>query len=105
MLNIIKTLLFIIVNIAGWYTIPVVAGVSMKIGVFPEFMPGSVHDELFKFWFGGVGMWVWLGCFVVSISYFFLENEWKNWILLSPMFVTGIYGIATVVYFAFIYSS
>ena len=104
MLNIIKVILFIIVNIAGWYTISVVASVAIKMDVFPQFTPGSVHAETFKLWFLGGGMWVWIACALTSISYFFLENEWKNWLLLAPMFIPAAYGTAVLIYFNFIYT-
>ncbi len=103
MLNIIRVLLFIIVNIAGWYTIPVIASIAAKLDVFPKLPPG-IHTEAFKLWFLGGGMWVWIICAVISIGYFFTRNELKNWLLLAPMYVTAIYGTAVLLYFNFIYT-
>ncbi|GEM_PF-1690059 len=104
MLNIIKTILFIIVNIAGFYSIAVVGNMAVKIDIYPEFPPETYEYDLFIYWFYFVGMCIWIACALASISYFFMENEWKNWILLSPMFIPGIYGTAVVIYFFFVYT-
>ncbi len=103
MLNIIKVILFVIVNVAGLYTIPVLANMALKMDVFPSLPPGH-HTEVFKFWFLGIGMWVWIACAFVSVGYFFFRNEIKNWLLLSPLFGTAIFGTAVLIYFNFIYS-
>ena len=54
MLNIIRVILFLIVNIAGWYAIPVMALVAMKYGFFPSLPPDYV--SYFKLWYFGVGV-------------------------------------------------
>ncbi|MEC7029148.1 MAG: hypothetical protein VXW91_05700 [Pseudomonadota bacterium] len=103
MTNIIKIALFVIVNIAGFFTISVLANVAVKIGLFPSLPPG-IHTETFKMWFMAGGMWVFIGSVFISIGYFFTRDELKHWLLFAPMYCTGIYGTAVILYFNFIYS-
>ena len=103
MLNIIKVILFVIVNIAGFHTLAIAVGVSAKLGFLPQ-LPEGYHLETFKFWYFGIGSWVFIGCMLISIAYFFSRSELKNWLLLLPMFGTGIYAFATLIYFNFIYT-
>lgn len=103
MTNIIKIALFVIVNIAGFFTISVLANVAVKIGMFPSLPPG-IHTEEFKMWFMAGGMWVFIGSVFISIGYFFTRDELKHWLLFAPMYCTGIYGTAVILYFNFIYS-
>lgn len=103
MLNIIKVILFIIVNIAGFYMIPILASVAAKLDIFPQLPPGT-DTEVLKLWFLGVGMWVWIACALISTGYFFTKDELKNWLLLSPMYGTAIYGTAVLMYFSYIYT-
>lgn len=103
MLNIIKVTLFVIVNVAGWFTIPVVASLAAKWSFFPQLPPGP-HLETFKLWFLGGGMWVWIISALVSVGYFFARDELKNWLLLAPMYGPAIFGVGTLVYFNFFYT-
>lgn len=103
MLNVIRVILFVIVNLAGWFTIPASYHMADKTGFVPELPPG-LPMETFKYWFFGMGMWVWIACAVVSIAYFFMENEWKNWVLLSPMFITALFCAGILIYFNFFYT-
>lgn len=102
MLNIIKVILFVLVNIAGWFTLQVVGAVAMKIGVFPQ-LPGD-HMEIFKYWYFYVGLWIWMAAAAVSVAYFFASDEKKNWFLLAPMYVMATYASLTILYFSFIYT-
>ena len=102
MLNIIRVILFVLVNIVGWFTLQVVGAVAMKIGVFPS-LPGE-HMEYFKYWYFYVGLWVWMAAALLSVAYFFIKDELKNWLLLAPMYVTAIYATLAIIYFRFIYT-
>jgi hypothetical protein len=101
MLNIIRVILFVLVNIAGWYTIQIIYILATKYGLNPE-LPVA-HIEFFRWWYFYVALWVWMGCAIISIGYFFTRDELKNWLLLSPMYVTAIYCTGTLIYFNFFY--
>ena len=102
MLNIIKIILFIIVNVAGWFSVQVIALLAIKYSVFPQLPP--LDMELLKWWYFTVGIWVWMACALVSIGYFFTLNELKNWLLLAPMYGTALYCVSTLVYFQYFYT-
>lgn len=102
MINILKITLFVIVNIAGFFCISVLANVAHKLGIFPSLPPG-IHMETFKLWFLAGGMWVFLGSVLISIGYFFTRDELKHWLLFAPMYCTGLYGTAVLIYFNFFY--
>jgi len=101
MINIIKVILFIIVNVAGWFTIQVVALIAMKYSMFPQ-LP-LMDMQVLKWWYFSVSIWVWMGAALISIGYFFTKDELKTWLLLAPMYITAIYCVATLVYFKFFY--
>ena len=101
MLNIIRVILFVLVNVAGWYAIQIVYIVTTKYGLLPDLK--SVDIPTFQFWYFYVGLWVYMGAAVVSVGYFFVRDELKNWLLLAPMYVTAIYCTATMIYFSFLY--
>ncbi|MCB9990511.1 MAG: hypothetical protein H6867_03905 [Rhodospirillales bacterium] len=103
MLNIIKVILFVIVNIAGFYVTPVIAHVAIKIDMFPQ-LPVGEHSEYFKLLYFAGGPWVWIASAVISIGYFFTKDELKNWLLLAPMYLTGIYCTLVLIYFNFFYT-
>lgn len=102
MVNIIKIILFVLVNLAGFYMTAIVANVALKLGMFPQ-LPVGPHMEYFKMVFFGFGAWVWIAAALVSIGYFFTSGSARNWLLLAPMYVTAIYCAAVVVYFNFFY--
>lgn len=103
MINILKIALFVIVNIAGFFTLSVLANVAVKLGIFPSLPPG-IHMEEFKSWFMAGGMWIFIASVMISVGYFFTRDELKHWLLFAPMYMTGIYGTAVILYFNFIYS-
>lgn len=103
MLNIIKIILFVLVNIAGFYTTSVIAGVALKLGVFPQ-LPVGPHMEYFKWVYFGGGPWVWIAAAIVSVGYFFAGDKLKNWLLLAPMYTTAIYCTIVLIYFNFFYA-
>lgn len=103
MLNIIKIILFVLVNVAGFYTTSVAAGGAMKLGVFPQ-LPVGPHLEYFKLMYFGGGSWIWIAAALISVGYFFARDELKNWLLLAPMYVTAIYCTVVLVYFNFFYT-
>ena len=103
MMNIIKLILFSLVNAAGYFTISTIATLAIKLDVFPQ-MPPGVHMENFKLALFGIGMWVWIGCALVSIGYFFVSDKYKNWLLLAPMYGPAIYSTIVILYFNYFYS-
>ncbi len=103
MLNIITIILFVLVNVAGFYTTPIVGNVAIKLGFFPS-LPVGEHMEYFKFMYFGGGQWVWIISAIASIGYFFARDGLKNWLLLAPMYVTAIYCTLTLIYFNFFYT-
>mgnify|MGYP006196054869 CR=1 FL=1 len=58
MLNIIKIILFLLVNLGGFYTIAILVNVCVQLGIFPS-MPNAVMHNEFLNWLS-LGTMVWL---------------------------------------------
>ncbi len=103
MLNIIKIILFVLVNAAGAFVVPTLANLALMMDVFPSLPIGPIRSS-FGLWLGA-HLWVWGLAALGSIGYFFVNSELKTWLLLAPLYMTAIYGVAVLVYFNFIIST
>ncbi len=103
MMNIIKVILFILVNVTGFYTNAIMINVAAKWDWVPQ-LPQGEHVQTFQLWYMGGGMWVFIAAALISVGYFFAKNELKNWLLLAPMYITATYCFAVLFYFNYIYT-
>ncbi len=99
MLHIVKVLLFLFINLAGYFTIPVLINVAVIMGVFPA-VPDSMQQS-FGLWLTGGGMWAWIGSALLSIGYFFAQGELRAWLILAPLYIPAIYSLLVMLYFGF----
>lgn len=102
MINIIKVILFVLVNVAGFYAIPIVGSIAAKIDAMPS-LPTATDYNTFKLWFAGGGLWVYGIGALASIGYFFTRDELKHWLLFAPMYLTVIYGVGVLIYFNYFF--
>lgn len=98
--NVIKIALFLIVNAAGFYTVPVVYVLATKFGLMPHIADENLASAQMLFF--NIGPFIWPAMALVSIGYFFASKEWQPWLLLAPIYVPALYVIALVAYFHFV---
>ncbi|MCM2343072.1 MAG: hypothetical protein NDJ24_00760 [Alphaproteobacteria bacterium] len=100
LLNIIKVVLFLLVNAAGYFAVPTIIALAAKFNLIP-FVEGP-DFQAFQFLLLTVPIPLWACTAVVSIGYFFTAGELRSWLLLAPLYVTVIYGIGAITYFHFV---
>jgi len=100
MLNVIKVLLFVMVNAAGFFVSSVVINLAVMMNVFPK-VPQGPDMESFRTLLMAGSMWVWGASALVSVGYFFVERYTRAWLLLAPLYVPAIYTICVMLYFNF----
>lgn len=100
-LNIIKIVLFALVNAGGYFVIPIMINLAVKWDVFPEVGAGKMYQDLI-FMLTGAGTFVWAAAGLASVGYFFVKGELRTWLILAPLYVTTIYGLGVLIYFNFI---
>ncbi len=99
--NIVKILLFLLVNAAGWYTAPTIYVLATMWNVMPA-IPESA-DPSFTFLAITMMIPIWACSALASIGYFFAASpETRLWLLLAPIYVPAIYLISVLTYFHFI---
>lgn len=98
--NVIKIALFLIVNTAGFYTVPVVYVLATKFGLMPHI--SDEHLSSAQMLLFTVGPLIWPFIAVVSVGYFFASKEWRPWLLLAPIYVPALYVISVITYFHFV---
>lgn len=98
MIQLVKILLFGIVNAAGFTALPILANVAIMLNMHPKFS-SAIEQEHFKFYFFGIGTWVWIAAAVLSLGYFFAKSaETRFLLILAPLFAPIIYGVGLMVY-------
>lgn len=102
MLNIVKVILFLLVNLGGFYTIAILVNVSVQLGIFPSMPTTAMHNDFLN-WLG-LGTMVWLAAAIVSLGYFFIEDKLRVLLILAPLYVPFIYGICVMIYFNYMAS-
>lgn len=100
MLQIVKILLFVTVNVAGYFVIPLILGFLFKYDLYPNLS----HDakEAFQDWLMGGGVWAWIAAAAASVGYFFVQGELRTWLILAPLYVPFIFGMSVVLYFTYV---
>lgn len=98
MVHLIKILLFGIVNLIGFYTLPILLNVIIMWDLTPSFK--TPYDQAqFKHLYMGIGMWIWGAAALTSIAYFVVRSvEIRMLLILAPIFAPLIYGIGLVIY-------
>lgn len=98
--NILKIIIYVLVNIAGFYVTPVTPSVAHMLGVFPEFGEEQIASlELMRSWMFGGGIWVWLVFAFISTGYFFVQGKLRFWLLSLPVAVPVLYQIVMLIRF------
>lgn len=102
-LNLIKIVLFLIVNAVGFYTIPVIINLAVKLGRLPDVATARPeYFETYQFLLLGMAIPVWAVAALISIGYFFASREIRTWLLLAPIYVPALYGTGIITYFHFV---
>ena len=101
MVHVVRLVLFLLVNLAGWFAIPLVINLAHMLNVYPD-LPNE--DLLYNFGFLllKAGPWVWVASAFMSVGYFFTRGELRIWLLLAPMYVPTIYSVLVITYFNFV---
>jgi hypothetical protein len=100
MVNVIKILLFILVNAGGFEILPTMYVIAAKFDFLPQ-LPTDAMVQSFSFWFFKLGPWVWVASALASVGYFFTQGEMKTWFILAPLYIPFIYDVGVIVYFNF----
>jgi hypothetical protein len=102
MLHIIKIILFLIVNLGGYFAIAILFHLCVMLGVLPQ-MPTDELQHQFLTWLFGIGTWVWLAAAFISIGYFLVQDKYTRvWLILAPLYVPFIFGIGVMIYFNYL---
>jgi hypothetical protein len=100
MLNVIKIILFLLVNIAGYHVIPIMFWIAVTGGLFS--LPSGPALISFQMMLFGIGTWVWIGAALASVGYFFVPSrDLRTWLILAPMYCPAIYGVGVLLYYRF----
>lgn len=96
-IKLVKFALFVIVNLFGFYVVPLISNTAIKF----RLMPDSLLPDQELAMVAALGMYVpvWAVAAVASIGFFFARGEMRAWLILAPLYVTAIFGIGTLVYF------
>lgn len=100
LLNIVKIVLFLLVNAAGYFAVPTIIALTAKFNLMP-FVEG-IEFQTFQFLILTVPIPLWACTALVSIGYFFTAGELRSWLLLAPLYVTVLYGIGVITYYHFV---
>jgi hypothetical protein len=102
MKTLMKIILFLLVNAAGYFSVALVPNLAILLHLFPKFDPGQ-DVTTFQLWMGGGGMWVWIAMALVSLGYFFVRGSARTLLLLAPLFIPALYVAAVILYFSHAY--
>lgn len=95
--KLVKFALFIIVNLFGFYVVPLIANTAIKYRLMPDqLLPDqelAMAEALTMY------MPFWAIAAVASIGFFFTRGEMRAWLILAPLYVTAIYGFGILIYF------
>lgn len=96
-IKLIKFSLFVIVNLFGFYVVPLIANTAIKFRMMPDqLMPDqelAMSNALTAY------MPFWALAALASIGFFFTRGEMRAWLILAPLYVTAIYGFGILIYF------
>lgn len=92
--TILKIIIFVLVNVAGFYITPLAPNLAGMIGVLPEISEEkTMLIPSLKNWMFGGGMWVWMICALLSTGYFFIQGALRYWLIALPLVVPALYQI------------
>lgn len=101
MMNLVKIILFVLVNAAGFNVVPILIHVAIKIDKFPQIPVGPVQDS-FSFWLFAMSMIVWGISALISVGYFFTKKtEARTLLILAPLYIPALYGTGVMLYYNF----
>jgi hypothetical protein len=100
MVHVVRLVLFLLVNVAGWFVIPLVINLAHIMNVYPDLPEDLLHT--FAILLLVAGPWVWVAAALASVGYFFTRGELHIWLLLAPMYVPLVYSVLVITYFNFV---
>src|SRR4051812_13976861 len=100
MVHVVKLILFLLVNLAGWFVIPLFINLAHMLNVYPDLPEELLHT--FAIMLLQIGPWIWVAAAMASVGYFFTRGELRIWLLLAPMYVPAIYSTLVITYFNFV---
>lgn len=101
MIHLIKIILFLITNVAGFYTIPAIINIAVMLNRLPDVQEASAF-EAYQFLLITMSIPVWAISALISIGYFFANKDMRPWLLLAPVYVPAIYSVSVITYFHFV---
>ena len=96
-IKLIKFSLFVIVNLFGFYVVPLIYNTAIKFRVMPDQL--TPDQEVAMSMAFNAYMPFWALAALASIGFFFTRGEMRAWLILAPLYVTALYGFGTFVYF------
>jgi hypothetical protein len=96
-LKIIQIVLFVIVNLFGFYVVPLIANSAVKFGLMPDQLSPDQHYMMMTAFTYYVPFWAVAA--VASIGFFFTRAEMRAWLILAPLYVPALFGTGILLYF------
>lgn len=96
-IKLIKFSLFVIVNLFGFYVVPLIANTAVKFRMMPDQLTPD-QEVAFSMALSAY-MPFWALAALASIGFFFTRGEMRAWLILAPLYVTALYGFGTLIYF------
>lgn len=96
-IKLIKFTLFVIVNLFGFYIVPLIYNTGVKFRMMPDQL--APDQELAMSMTFNAYMPFWALAALASVGFFFTRGEMRAWLILAPLYVTAIYGFGTLLYF------
>lgn len=96
-LNIIKFLLFVIVNLFGWFMVPFIVTSTAKFNLLPDTLNATQTEQMMTMF--AMYQPIWAIAAIASIGFFFTRRELRAWLILAPLYTTAIFGFGVLGYF------
>ncbi|MFN3826658.1 MAG: hypothetical protein ACK4NR_03430 [Micavibrio sp.] len=97
-IKIIKVILFLMVNAAGFYAVPTIIVLATKFNMMP-YIEQDADLEMMRFLLFTATIPLWACTALASVGYFITSGELRSWLLLAPMYVMILYGISVIGYY------
>lgn len=94
--TIFKVLLFIIVNIIGFSTIPVITVFLLSSQII-DVTASGFNQAVFEYDVFFTHSVTWMICAIFSITHFFLKGMWRQILLFSPIVIPFVYTMMNMV--------
>lgn len=94
----IQVVIFVLVNLIGFYILPVMINLFIFWDILPDITAAGIQEQFKTYWFAG-GMLCWFICALISLTYFFVKGKKRFAFLTAPIYGTILYGLFMVVYF------